>query len=732
MKNLSIKILFACVFTCVCVLNASAGCPTTEKDVENLFKINKKNDEKKFDEALKMGDKAVEKHPTCFMSFWIRGTTFYYLNKFDEAISDFKKADELMKQETQADWKQRINTDLGKQFNDEFIGLLSILADNAAQKNDFQSCVDRLTLALNYRVAPKLLIARGNCRFGLNDVSGAVEDVSAAAEDYVAGKKFDEAISTLSTFLQKIPDNEQLLLSRCKAYGAADKLQLAYEDCEKAVQGRKELNDDAMANLAFYAEKLHRYGRAAAVYSTVADRAKDNPQVDLAAIYETLGRYQYLNGRLDKAAAAFEKAQQSAEDNRKDLALWILILNHEKSGFKRILDTDLTEEVIKADGKKLDAVGTKMDNGKTIEAFEDVSEILKRRPHYADALFNRGYINLKTNQIDKAIADFDLAAKLEPWSDVYHYYLAEAYTDRDPNKCVEAATNAINIRGDFNRQAFVRRGFCGKDSAIQAHSDYLNAKWLDNSSPKTSVMDIALGYYGEKKGCGTIKNGTFAAYFNRGVSFMNEKRDYLCAVSDFAVAADLTTNEKGETYYGRGAAYYNLVVDLDVQKLGDKSLFAGVTYPFLLQSSMDFAHAIRDGGGMNAVKISDAYHRIGVIFNKIGEEYTPSKDGRIKLFEMAIDNLDKAIPNANESAKVKTVADDFITRVQFAIFLMNEIQAGKAKQQTERVKTLTEKLAALAQKIESQRKEFSSNAEITKATDQAYQVFQNGYTKFGK
>jgi len=48
------------------------------------------------------------------------------------------------------------------------------------------------------------------------------------------------------------------------------------------------------------------------------------------------------------------------------------------------------------------------------QALDDCSRALRLNPNYLPALVIRGFVNLKLNQLDSAIADYDAALKINP------------------------------------------------------------------------------------------------------------------------------------------------------------------------------------------------------------------------------------------------------------------------------------------------------------------------------
>ena len=180
----------------------------------------------------------------------------------------------------------------------------------------------------------------------------------------------------------------------------------------------------------------------------------------------------------------------------------------------------------------------------------------------AVAYYNRGNDYAEKGQFDRAIADYDQAARLKPDSPSTYLNRGHAYgVEGQAEHAIKDYNEAIKLKPDF-ASAYNDRGSTfdslgqhdraiqDYDEAIKLKPDYAEA-YNNRGAAYASkgAYDRAIQDYDEAV---RLRPDNFAAYFNRGVAY-SSLRQFDRAIQDFDKAIDL--KPEANIYNSRGAAY---------------------------------------------------------------------------------------------------------------------------------------------------------------------------------
>ncbi len=713
------NLLIGTIFVFSISIAASAQC-INDNRLEIIEKANQKFGEKKYEDALKLNNKAIEKNPACFMAVWSRATTLLQMGQYAEALTDYKKTAELMALETNSEWKSRIRSEFTAKFNKEIAICYSYLGTQALAKKDFQASVEMNTQALKYLDDPQLISNRALAYAQLNNSNLAIEDFINSANKFTAAKKFNEALEALTAALKLKPDSAKVLHTRSNVYGMQDKITLAFNDATESVK-LDGSSVEARQSLALYAEKLLHYDISVNQYVKIIEIEQKNPANKLEGRFEVLARYVALKGDYKTAALAFRKADENSVDGERHIVMAKACEENVKVGFAHATETMPTEAEILADGIAVNDAAKKIDSNKALEAINDLSAIIKRRPNYDNAIFMRGFAYKLLDKMDQAVEDLSLASKLVPWDSRYNYFLAGAISSintkyRDQNKCIEAATRAIAANDLNQADAYFQRASCYNDkgSYLEAKADYLQAGWIKD--PKgTDSSGLASAFFAGENGCKATAFDYGSNYKNAG-RYLFEEKKYFCAIYSFelSLAAASGSKEKSYAHFGRAFAY---------KTLGEKS------YTFKLQAVRDLNNAISAGGLYNDTT-SSSYYDVGILYFQIADQFSKGNLNKVGFLEMAVPALEKAVELSEDKNRVNRTSYLYTVRINIALTLMDEIVIQKSKNASAAVTQLTTKLNGVVSKINSDYKAIELSPELKSKVSNSLALFNSRYETF--
>jgi tetratricopeptide (TPR) repeat protein len=220
----------------------------------------------------------------------------------------------------------------------------------------------------------------------------------------------------------------------------------------------------------------------------------------------------------------------------------------------------------------------------------DYTEALRINPNYAVAYHNRGLAYANRGDLDRAVADWEAALKIEPDNafvrnsiqracEQRRDILIDAFLEKNPDlvdlSAEEWPEEAIKLLQDIlneysifpkiedDAKSFLNRGNANafKRNFDQAIADYSAALRIDPS------LTVAYGnrgnVYADKGDYGQaiadfnavlrLNPNDAQAYYNRGTTY-SDKGDYELAIKDFTTALRINPNS-ASAYLNRGNAY---------------------------------------------------------------------------------------------------------------------------------------------------------------------------------
>lgn len=266
------------------------------------------------------------------------------------------------------------------------------------------------------------------------------------AEIYYRSNQFDKAIENYNVFLNRFPDNYEILLERSKAYLKKKDIDSAIKDCDKAITNNiqsalanaikayayyfqkdfkraAELFSESIVknalikenyfNASFCFQKISRYDNAFALMNALLEM-----DPNIAAIYQIKGDLYYKNKLYEKAAEMYLKALNLDRENKG--LYYFLGLSHYNAG--NIYEAfDYSKKAVEVDQK------------------DPYPYHLKAQCLY----------DLETD-LTEVIYNESVAIKLQPDNPMFYYWRASFYfTNAEFEKSVEDIIKHINLAHKF-------------------------------------------------------------------------------------------------------------------------------------------------------------------------------------------------------------------------------------------------------------------------------------------
>jgi len=188
--------------------------------------------------ALKLSNQILEQDPTCGQAYLFKGFCLYQFEKPKEAICYLKHGLSILPDSGKG---VRMTPRYGAGWD------YHVLATALLQINDKDEAMNVLNKGITiYGNMAILYSDRGNVYRLLNNNDAAIKDYTSEikygqvegyenrAKAYLAMKKFDLAISDLTTAIAKSPDNSNLYAERSQAYKLTGHPDLAKKDLDAA------------------------------------------------------------------------------------------------------------------------------------------------------------------------------------------------------------------------------------------------------------------------------------------------------------------------------------------------------------------------------------------------------------------------------------------------------------------------------------------------------------------
>ena len=274
--------------------------------------------------------------------------------------------------------------------------------------------------------------------------------------------------------------------------------------------------------------------------------------------------------------------------------------------------------------------------GQIDKAIAAYSHAIKLNPNYIYAYSNRGLAYIAKREVDRAIEDFNVAINLNPNESGIYSNRGLAYLNKDEvDHAIEDYTKAIKLepndagvyynRGNvYRKKGDPNRAITDLNKAIQLKPNFVEAytnrgiAYSDRDDTDRAIEDYTKAI--------ELKSNYAEAYVNRGSAY-TEKGDFDRAIADLNKAIQLKPNFV-EAYYNRGAVYSDR----------DDTEYAIEDYTKAIELKPDFAEAYynlgiacgKKGDTDNAIENftktiqlkpedADGYHNRGVAYAKKGD-----------------------------------------------------------------------------------------------------------------
>jgi tetratricopeptide (TPR) repeat protein len=496
----------------------------------------------------------------------------------------------------------------------------------------------------------------------------------------------------------------------------------AYNDCVKAAGNNGNSISDRLS-LADFAGKLLLFNVAAEQYAIIIELEQKDPAADLEARFNSLASMLTMMGDYKNAALMYRKTADLSEDGDRYLAFAKVLENNFKTGFKRTPEDPLTEKTIRSDQKIYEQIVPMSDAGKYAEALSEVTELIKRRPNFSNAIFMRGLILQKMKRFDESTKDMEHAVRLKPWDGLFNVFLAENYTElRNDQGCIDANTRIIlnKEKLPFNKEQFVadaysRRSICqshDNSKYIQSQSDFLQYSWAVNKNGY-EVGGHPLAGFALDNDC-TIKNWDDpAANYDRGAELYGQKK-FLCSI--YSLDRAILMSEPASKL--RATAIFTRAVAYDA--------LSSESYEFSIQAARDYYRA----GQLDPAKVAAGSYRSARIMFGVADKFIKRNMVKIGIYELAIPDFEKALKLSDVATQRDINYDLFNTRIRIFRGLVEELEKQKRKAAAVEATKLTEKLKAVAAKIEADHKVLSQDPAFAKDLLEPYTAFSVIYEAF--
>jgi tetratricopeptide (TPR) repeat protein len=216
------------------MLHLSAQCIDDEN---NAYKLQKdvRSYTGDFDTKMKFFKDEIEKNPKCFYFYALRGRTYANYDKYDLAVADFKKAEELVSLTTSKYWKFETGYYTGDKG--ENMKKLIEIRDRLVQSKNYIACIDLCTSVFTYKKIPDFIFSRGDCYYNTRQFESASKDFLWGID--VLGKTDIGAAKRTLDAVLLLPDiafREKFYLLRSRARLQLKDYDGALSDCTEALR----------------------------------------------------------------------------------------------------------------------------------------------------------------------------------------------------------------------------------------------------------------------------------------------------------------------------------------------------------------------------------------------------------------------------------------------------------------------------------------------------------------
>lgn len=447
--------------------------------------------QKEFEKAKELLEQVVSKEPENVEAIKNLGLVNINLDRFEDALDNFKKANALKEDDATSLYYLGI---LYSRFEENSIALenyeklISIRPDypnafrNAAiasfKQNLIEKAIEYAKKALDldikdettYNMLSLMYLLQDNKEEALNVLELALNNSVESFQIYknlgklyVVKGDFKKGIDCLEKSLAYDNDNLEVLNALSQSYQASENYLAAYETMKRVAQFDESVKKNS--NFAFCAFHAKDYETAIEVYSFLLNE-KNISDEDYSSYLYNLSQVYVGKGDLEKAIEALEKAREKIPNsvqiiqNLSRLNTQIGNLEKAKELLKSILNKKQTPEDIYYEYGILCAKTKDFS-----EAIDYLKKVTTLNPINAQAHKDLGVILLEQRLLDQAQFEFEFALKLKPDDALINFEYA----------------NYLNAIGDFRSAQVLYNKACEL-------SNYENFEMLKYSG----INDIAL------------------------------------------------------------------------------------------------------------------------------------------------------------------------------------------------------------------------------------------------
>jgi len=456
----------------------------------------------------------------------------------------------------QLEQEMRANAPAWEAFNE---------GEAAAKQDKNTEAVAHYTRAIEHygitnKTAGRVLMRRGRALRNLGRIQDALSDYSAAiaidpnasairysrrAHIYLGLKRYEDALSDYDQAIRLWPEYANYYLRRGDIFCKLGRFEQALADYDKSIVAvHEDLNQ--IERIRPHTGDFNS-GESKRSRDRVWDAQIERRNKELGRAHLSRGLALRDLGRIDDALAAFDEAirlnpedifayrhrgwlytrQGKLDLARADYERGLKISNNDKWLQEALEHLDSPDASVDA----LIHMANKLRDRKRYElALAIYNEAIEKRPDYAFALINRGWLYHLRDQLDAALSDYEKTIKLDPGYAGAYVYRGKAYEEL--NRLDKAAADfkqGIRLKPDYWR-AYLWRG------------------WLHH---RQKQLDLAVADYTRAIELGP---SVADAHLYRGHAY-SDLRQFEKSLADYDKAHELSP-EYVEVYKNRGWLYF--------------------------------------------------------------------------------------------------------------------------------------------------------------------------------
>jgi tetratricopeptide (TPR) repeat protein len=370
--------------------------------------------------ALTLFEKMTARFPDDYVGQYYLGEALMNLEQYDRAKAQFLKTIELEPELVAPRmalidiYQTQKKEGFHEQVIDTFHQVLNIEPDNYSA---------RFGLALSYYHSGLTQQAEEIFMELAGDADENSRMVMAAADEFISGQRYDDAILIFSKLSEKNPDNSTLHFFLGMAFQAADKNSDAVKSFLKVKSDHSQYKKSSLSIAYLYKEM----GELQTAIDFMEDRLKEFPKD--ADIISYLSSFYEKEEKYDRALELIRQGLAGAPDDTG--LLFRMGMVQDKAGLKEECITTM-EKVIQIDPKDASALNylgyTYAEMGIKLElALDLISQAYDLRPDDGYITDSLGWVYFQMGNYEKAVVYLKKAAELTQYETIIAHHLGDAY-----------------------------------------------------------------------------------------------------------------------------------------------------------------------------------------------------------------------------------------------------------------------------------------------------------------